>query len=64
MKKYTTIISSLILCINALAQETIYPAPAHNGLLFIKDATVHTGTGQVLANTSILINNGKIEKIG
>lgn len=64
MKKYITIISSLVLCISALAQETIYPAPAYQGLILIKNGTVHTGTGQVLANTSIQINNGKIEKIG
>ena len=64
MKKYITIISSLVVSLGAMAQETIYPAPAYNGLLFIKNGTVHTGNGQVLTNTTIQINNGKIEKIG
>ena len=47
-----------------MAQETIYPAPAYQGMLFIKNGTVHTGNGQVLTNTTIQINKGKIEKIG
>ncbi len=64
MKKYITIIGSLAISLVAVAQETIYPAPAYNGLLFIKNGTVHTGNGQVLTNTTIQINNGKIEKIG
>jgi imidazolonepropionase-like amidohydrolase len=33
-------------------------------MLFIKNGTVHVGNGQVLENTTIQINNGKIEKIG
>lgn len=50
--------------IQSFAQDNIYPAPAQKGLLFIKNGTVHVGNGQVLENTTIQINNGKIEKIG
>ncbi len=64
MKKYIIIIVSLVSGLSGFAQETIYPAPAYKGLLFIKNGTVHTGNGQVLENTTIQVNNGKIEKIG
>lgn len=64
MKKYFSIIVSLAFCSGAAAQETIYPAPPATGMVLIKNGTVHTGTGQVLTNTSVLINKGKIEKIG
>jgi imidazolonepropionase-like amidohydrolase len=48
----------------SFAQENVYPAPEYKGLLFLKNGTVHVGNGQVLENTTIQINNGKIEKIG
>lgn len=64
MKKYTTILAALLVSLSSLAQETVYPAPAYKGMLFIKNGTVHVGNGQVLENTTIQINNGKIEKIG
>jgi imidazolonepropionase-like amidohydrolase len=63
MKKLIIIIFSL----NAYAsqaQDNISPAKPYAGLTIIRNGTVHTGTGQVLMNTDILINNGKIEKIG
>lgn len=64
MKKYISLCISIIVCAATSAQETILPAPAYDGLLFIKNATVHVGNGQVLQNTSIQVNHGKIEKIG
>jgi imidazolonepropionase-like amidohydrolase len=64
MKKYIIIIGALAITLSAFSQETIYPAAAYKGLLFIKNGTVHTGNGQVLENTTIQVNNGKIEKIG
>lgn len=64
MKKYTTIAAALLMSLSSWAQETVYPAPAYKGMLFIKNGTVHIGNGQVLENTTIQINNGKIEKIG
>ncbi len=48
----------------AQAQDNVYPAPDYTGVLFIKNATIHVGNGQVIENGSILVNNRKIEKIG
>lgn len=53
-----TISSSLI------AQENIYPAKEQQGQILIKNGTVHVGNGQVLNNTSLLIQDGKIKEIG
>lgn len=64
MKKYIVVAGALVLALSATAQETIYPAAEYKGMLFIKNGTVHTGNGQVLENTTIQVNNGKIEKIG
>jgi imidazolonepropionase-like amidohydrolase len=64
MKKIIAIVfiaATLTLVSNA--QETIYPAPEYKGLLFIKNAIIHTGTGQVIENGTIKINNGKIEQV-
>lgn len=65
MKKTIYILSSLLLSVFIVkAQETVYPAKEYKGLLFIKNATVHIGNGQVLQNTTIKVDNGKIEQIG
>lgn len=63
MKKLLiTIIATGLL--SAQAQETVLPAKPYKGLLFIKNATVHVGNGQVLTNSTIKVSNGKIEQIG
>lgn len=64
MKKYIIIIAALFTAMGLNAQETVYPAPEYKGLLFIRNGTVHTGTGQVLENTTVEISNGKITRIG
>lgn len=48
----------------ATAQDDVYPAKEYKGLLFITNGTVHTGNGQVLENTTIEINDGKIIRLG
>ena len=63
MKKLLTILFTLAAC-QSYAQDNISPAKPYAGLTIIRNGTVHTGTGQVLMNTDILINNGKIEKTG
>ncbi len=63
MKKILLIITIISLNKISVGQDNISPAPFLTGVSFIKNATVHTATGQVLQNTSIQINNGKIEKI-
>lgn len=63
MKKFLLIIFAFS-AYAATAQDNISPAANYKGITFIKNGTIHTGTGAVLANTSIVISNGKIEKIG
>ncbi len=46
------------------AQDDVYPAKEYKGLLFIKNATIHVGNGQVIEDGTIQVNNGKIEKVG
>jgi imidazolonepropionase-like amidohydrolase len=48
----------------ALAQANVLPAPPQKGLMFIKNAIIHTGTGTVIENGTIQIRDGKIEKVG
>lgn len=64
MKKYSILLIILMLTLYTSAQETIYPTAEYNGYLLIKNGTIHTGKGDVLTNTDILVNKGKIEKIG
>lgn len=48
----------------ANAQETVYPAPAQSKPIAVVGATVHTGTGQVLENATVLMVDGKITAVG
>lgn len=64
MKKCLVIFIISLNMVPGFAQETIYPAKPFDGLLIIQNGTVHVGNGKVLENTSILINKGKIEKMG
>ena len=64
MKKYIIILITMLVANMAMAQDNISPAKFYAGVTVIKNGYVHTGTGSVLPNTSILIRNGKIEKIG
>ena len=63
MKKYLITLVALASITIVKAQDNILPASAYSGFTYIKNGTVHTGTGTVLQNTSILIKNGKIENI-
>ncbi len=63
MQKYIKLLFLCFLILPAFAQDTMHPAPEYKGLLFIKNANVHVGNGQVLPNQTIQIRNGKIEKI-
>lgn len=48
----------------AMAQETVYPGKEYKGLLFITNAVIHVGNGQVIEKGTIKVNNGKIEQVG
>jgi len=63
-KVWGTAALMLLLQWSAVAQETVYPAPAYNGLLFIKNVTVHVGNGTILKDVTVQVNQQKIEKIG
>ena len=63
MKKILMIASTMVLMAGVFAQDNMHPAEAYKGRLVITNGTVHTGTGQVLVNTNVEINNGKIEKL-
>lgn len=64
MKKYLLPLLLLANTSTLFAQDNISPSKKYEGVTVIKNGTVHTGTGEVLQNTSIQIRNGKIEKIG
>lgn len=65
MKKIVLSLHMLLLLIGVSnAQETIYPAKAQKGVVYIKNGTVHVGNGTVIENATVKINNGKIEEVG
>jgi imidazolonepropionase-like amidohydrolase len=65
MKKIIFNISCLLLVLgSAMAQEDVYPTQPYTGVLFITNATIHVGNGQVISNGTIKVNNGKIEQVG
>ena len=63
-KSYITLSALLLAAVTAYGQADIYPASAEKGKIFISGGTVHVGNGQVLENTSIEIDNGKIVQVG
>ena len=63
MKKIFSFIS-LLFCLPAFAQETVYPAPKQNQPVAVTNATVHVGNGQVLNNATVVMIDGKITAVG
>lgn len=64
MKRILFLFTILAFAGLAKAQDDVYPAPAYKGLLFITNATIHVGNGQIIENGTIKVNNGKIEQVG
>lgn len=62
--KFLIAIMAVGLSFGANAQDNMSPAPAYKGTTIIKNGNVHTGTGVILSNTSIKVENGKITGIG
>lgn len=64
MKKIFLSIISMCIGFLGMAQENVYPAPANTGIIYIKNATIHVGNGNVIENGIIKINRSKIEQVG
>ena len=64
MKKIYFLVAVVSSTLFLQAQDDVYPAKEYKGLLFITNATVHVGNGQVTDNTTIEINDGKIVRVG
>lgn len=46
------------------SQANVLPAPAQKGVMLVKNAIIHVGNGTVIENGTVLIKDGKIEKVG
>ena len=57
-------ICSLMVSLPSVAQDDVYPAKPYAGLLFISNATIHVGNGQVIENGTIEVREGKIVQSG
>jgi imidazolonepropionase-like amidohydrolase len=64
MKKIFIILTGFLAALPAFAQETVAPAKPQQGVIYIKNATIHVGNGKVIENGVIQIKDGKIEKVG
>lgn len=58
------VLASVLFFLAAGAQETVSPAKPQKGVMYIKNATIHVGNGQVIENGVIKIRDGKIEAVG
>ncbi|MBO9618176.1 MAG: amidohydrolase family protein [Niabella sp.] len=47
----------------AAAQDDIYPAKKQEGVIIINNGIIHTGKGAVIQNGSVVIRDGKIQKV-
>jgi imidazolonepropionase-like amidohydrolase len=64
MKRIFHILIATSAFLTAGAQETVYPAKPHQGVLFIRNGIIHVGNGTVIDNGTIRIENNKITAVG
>lgn len=64
MKKLLSILLIGLFGLTTHAQDDVYPAPTQKGIIYITNATIHVGNGQVIENGTIEIKDGKITKVG
>lgn len=64
MRKIISVLASLLIIVVLQAQDDVYPAKENKGVIYITNATVHVGNGQVIENATVKINNSKIEQVG
>lgn len=63
MKKILLIAACISFSLAGLAQANVLPAKKQTSDIVITNATVHTGTGQVLEGVNIVIKDGKIAAV-
>ena len=61
MQKFSILIASFIIFFGFSQRPK--PAPAQKNPIAIINATIHTATGSVLENSSVVFDNGKITQI-
>ncbi|MGX5817828.1 amidohydrolase family protein [Chitinophaga lutea] len=64
MKKIYCSILILAASLSLRAQEAVYPARPQQSPVFLRNATIHVGNGQVIENGTIGFSNGKIIAVG
>ncbi len=64
MKIYIYISLFVFSALGISAQDDIYPAKPQEGVIVIKNGNIHTGTGEVISQGTIVIENGKIKSVG
>jgi len=64
MKRIILTYITALSCMAAFAQETIYPAPPQGKTIYLINATIHVGNGQVIENGALTFTNGKITAVG
>lgn len=63
MRFILTLLSTCLFLVT-IAQENVLPAKPQQGVIYIKNATIHVGNGKVIENGTIKIKDGKIEEVG
>lgn len=64
MKSFFCLAAALICCSQLWAQENVYPAPAQEKAVYLTNAVIHTGNGQVIENGTLAFAQGKITAVG
>ncbi len=64
MKKVIFIIIIVAFAGTCFGQANVMPAPAQKGVMYVTNATIHVGNGKVIENGTIVVKDGKIEKVG
>lgn len=64
MKKIFLLSTFMACTIAVLSQANILPAPPQKGVMYITNATIHTGAGKVIEKGTIKIVDGKIAEVG
>jgi len=64
MKRIILTYITALSCSAVMAQETIYPASPQTKPIYLTNATIHVGNGQVIEKGSLAFVNGKITAVG